>query len=380
MRTIVVLGSTGSIGANTLKVVDAFPDELRVAGLCACRNIAALGEQIARFRPRLVAVGDEAKARELRALVGGAVEVAGGEAGIARLAAMPGADTVVSAMVGAAGLVPTLAAVRAGKRVALANKEVLVCAGEIVMGEAVKRGAEVLPVDSEHSAIHQCLRAGERGEVRRIILTASGGPFLRSSKAEMARATPEAALRHPRWKMGRKVTIDSATMMNKALEMIEARWLFGLPPDRIDVLVHPESVVHSLVEFEDGSVIAQLSLADMRIPIQYALLHPRRAAGPWGALRLDRLGALRFEAPDPGRFPALALARAAMAAGGTMPAVMNAANEVAVQRFLAGRLPFTGIAALVEDVMRGRSAVASPTIDEIIGADGWARRRAGGAS
>lgn len=380
MRTIVVLGSTGSIGTNTLKVVEAFPAELRVAGLGVRRSIAVLHEQVGRFGPRLVAVGDESKARELRAAVGRGVEVAGGAAGIARLAVMPEADTVVSAMVGAAGLVPTLEAVRAGKRVALANKEVLVCAGEIVMAEAARRGAELLPVDSEHSAIHQCLRAGERGEVKRLILTASGGPFLRASKAEMARATPEAALKHPRWKMGRKVTIDSATMMNKALEMIEARWLFGIPPERIDVLVHPESVVHSLVEFEDGSVIAQLSLADMRIPIQYALLHPRRAAGPWGALDLGRLGALRFERPDPARFPALSLAREAMAAGGTMPAVMNAANEVAVQRFLAGELPFTGIAALVGRVMGGHAAVASPSIEAVVAADEWARARAGEAS
>jgi len=238
----------------------------------------------------------------------------------------------------------------------------------------------VLPVDSEHSAIHQCLRAGERGEVKRLILTASGGPFLRASKGEMARTTPEAALRHPRWKMGKKVSIDSATMMNKALEMIEARWLFGVAPERIDVLVHPESVVHSLVEFEDGSVIAQLSLADMRIPIQYALLHPRRSAGPWGSLELDRLGALHFESPDPSRFPALGLARGAMAAGGTMSAVMNAANEIAVQRFLAGEIPFTGIAALVEGVMGGHRPVLSPSLDDIFRADGWAREQAGRAA
>ncbi|MEI6632984.1 MAG: 1-deoxy-D-xylulose-5-phosphate reductoisomerase [Chlamydiota bacterium] len=380
MRTIVVLGSTGSIGVNTLKVIEAFPGELRVAGLGVRRNIAALAAQIARFTPRLVAVGDEAKARELKSLVGDRVKVAGGPGGMARLAVMPEADTVVSAMVGAAGLLPTLEAVRAGKRIALANKEVLVCAGEIVMGEAARRGAEVLPVDSEHSAIHQCLRAGERGEVKRLILTASGGPFLRASKRAMARATPEAALRHPRWKMGKKVSIDSATMMNKALEMIEARWLFGVAPERIDILVHPESIVHSLVEFEDGSVIAQLSLADMRIPIQYALLHPRRAAGPWGSLELDRLGALHFESPDPSRFPALGLARGAMAAGGTMPAVMNAANEIAVQRFLAGEIPFTGIAALVEGVMGGHRPVLFPSLEDIFRADGWARAQAGRAA
>lgn len=380
MRTIVVLGSTGSIGVNTLKVVEAFPDDLRVAGLGVRRNIAALGAQIARFAPRRVAVGDEAKARELKSRVGAGVAVDGGPEGMVRLAVMLEADTVVSAMVGAAGLLPTLAAVRMGKRIALANKEVLVCAGEIVMGEAARHGAEVLPVDSEHSAIHQCLRAGERGEVKRLILTASGGPFLRASKGEMARATPGAALRHPRWKMGKKVSIDSATMMNKALEMIEARWLFGVAPERIDVLVHPESVVHSLVEFEDGSVIAQLSLADMRLPIQYALLHPRRAPGPCGSLGLDRLGALHFESPDPSRFPALALARGAMAAGGTMPAVMNAANEVAVQRFLGGEIPFTGIVELVAGVMRSHAPVISPSLEDIFRADGWAREQAESAA
>jgi len=379
MKTIVILGSTGSIGVNTLKVVEAFPGELRVVGLGVRRNIAALKEQIARFKPRLVAVEDEARAAELRAAVGGAVEVAGGREGMLRLASMPGADTVVSAMVGAAGVLPTLEAVRAGKRIALANKEALVCAGEIIMGEAARRGAELLPVDSEHSAIHQCLRAGAHGEVRRLVLTASGGPFLRLSKARMARATPEEALRHPRWKMGKKVSIDSATMMNKALEMIEARWLFGVAPERIDVLVHPESAMHSLVEFEDGSMIAQLSPADMRIPIQYALLHPRRLSAPWDPLRLDRLGALQFERPDPARFPALELARRAMAAGGTMPAVMNAANEVAVQRFLAGEISFAAIAAVVEGAMRGHEAVRAPSLEEIFRADAWARAEAGRA-
>ena len=380
MRTLAILGSTGSIGVNTLKVVEAFPEELRVAGLGVRGNIAALKEQIARFGPRLVAVGDEAKAGELLAAVGGGVEVTGGREAMLRLAAMPEADTVVSAMVGAAGVLPTLEAARAGKRIALANKEVLVCAGEIIMREAARCGAELLPVDSEHSAIHQCLRAGGRGEVRRLILTASGGPFLRLSKGEMTRATPEAALRHPRWKMGRKVSIDSATMMNKALEMVEAHWLFGVAPERIDVLVHPESIVHSLVEFEDGSVIAQLSLADMRFPIQYALLYPRRAPAAWGSLRLDRLGALHFESPDPARFPAIGLARQAMDAGGTMPAVMNAANEVTVQRFLGGRIPFTGIASVVGGVMRSHKTVRAPSLEDIFRADAWAREQAGRAA
>ena len=379
MKTIVVLGSTGSIGVSALEVAAAFPDALRVVGLGARRNIAVLREQIERFHPRMVAVSDESKARELRDRVGGTVEVLGGEEGIAKLARMGEADTVVSAIVGAVGLVPTLEAIRAGKGVALANKEVLVCGGEIIMREAAAQGVEIMPVDSEHSALHQCLRAGARGEVKRLILTASGGPFLDWSLEEMARATPEDALKHPRWEMGKKVTIDSATMINKALEMIEARWLFGIDPGKIDVLVHPESVVHSLVEFEDGSVIAQMSPADMRIPIQYALLYPRRIAGQWGSLGMDDLRALHFEKPDPVRFPVLELARRAMKAGGTLPAVLNAANEVAVERFLAGEIPFTRIPALTGEVMQKHTSVDRPSLEDVLRADGWARREAKGA-
>lgn len=380
MKKIVVLGSTGSIGVSALEVAAAFPDALRVVGLGARRNIAVLREQIERFHPLVVAVSDESKARELRDRVGGTVEVLGGEEGIATLARMGGADTVVSAIVGAVGLVPTLEAIRAGKQVALANKEVLVCGGEIIMREAAARGVEIMPVDSEHSALHQCLRAGARGEVKRLILTASGGPFLDWSLEEMARATPEDALKHPRWEMGKKVTIDSATMMNKALEMIEARWLFGIDPERIDVVVHPESVVHSLVEFEDGSVIAQMSPADMRIPIQYALLYPRRIAGQWGSLGVDDLRALHFENPDPVRFPVLELARRAMKAGGTLPAVLNAANEVAVERFLAGEIPFTRIPALTGEVMQKHTSVDNPSLEDVLRADAWARREARGAA
>jgi 1-deoxy-D-xylulose-5-phosphate reductoisomerase len=380
MKKIVVLGSTGSIGVSTLDVAAAFPDALRVVGLGARRNITVLHGQIERFHPLMVAVSDESKARELRDRVGGMVEVLGGEEGIARLARMEEADTVVSAIVGAVGLVPTLEAIRAGKGIALANKEVLVCGGEIIMGEASARGVEIMPVDSEHSALHQCLRAGARGEVKRLILTASGGPFLDWSLEEMARATPEDALKHPRWEMGKKVTIDSATMMNKALEMIEARWLFGIAPERIDVVVHPESVVHSLVEFEDGSVIAQMSAADMRIPVQYALLYPRRIAGQWGSLGVDDLRALHFEKPDPVRFPVLELARRAMEAGGTLPAVLNAANEIAVDRFLAGEIQFTRIPALTGEVMRKHTSVDHPSLDEVLRADAWARRETRGSA
>lgn len=376
MKKIVILGSTGSIGLSTLEVAAAFPGELRVVGLGARGNVAALRRQIERFHPRLVAVSDESKARELRERVAGGVEVLAGEGGMARLARMDGADTVVSAIVGAVGLAPTLEAIRAGREIALANKEVLACGGEIVMGEAAARNVEIMPIDSEHSAIHQCLRAGRRSEVKRLILTASGGPFREWSLEEMDGASPADALKHPRWEMGRKVTIDSATMMNKALEMIEAQWLFGIAPERIDVAVHPESVVHSLVEFEDGSVVAQMSPADMRIPIQYALLHPKRVAGRWGSLGIDDMRALHFERPDPVRFPSLGLARKAMAAGGTLPAVMNAANEIAVEKFLAGEIRFTRIAGLVEEVMRRHAGLEHPSIDEILGADAWARREA----
>jgi 1-deoxy-D-xylulose-5-phosphate reductoisomerase len=374
MKNIVILGSTGSIGASTLDVAASFPDELRVVGLGARRNVAALREQIERFRPLLVAVSDESKARELGEGVAGKVEVCSGDDGMVRLARMGEADTVVSAIVGAVGLVPTLEAIRAGKGIALANKEVLACGGEIVMREAAARGVEIMPIDSEHSALHQCLRAGSRGEVKRLILTASGGPFWKWSLEEMAGATPADALKHPRWEMGRKVTIDSATMMNKALEMIEAQWLFGIAPDRIDVAVHPESVVHSLVEFEDGSVIAQMSPADMRIPIQYALLYPKRVAGRWGSLGMDDIRSLHFEKPDPLRFPSLGLARKAMEAGGTMPAVLNAANEIAVERFLAGEIGFTRIASLTGEVMQKHTSVKHPSIEEILRADAWARR------
>ncbi len=378
MKKIVVLGSTGSIGVSTLDVAAAFPDALRVVGLGARRNIAVLREQIERFHPVAVAVSDELKARELKGLIGGTVRVLAGEEGIAGLARMEEADTVVSAIVGAVGLIPTLEAIRAGKGVALANKEVLVCGGEIIMGEASARGVQIMPVDSEHSALHQCLRAGARGEVKRLILTASGGPFLNWTLEEMDGATPEDALKHPRWEMGKKVTIDSATMMNKALEMIEARWLFDIAPDRIDVLVHPESAVHSLVEFEDGSVIAQMSAADMRIPIQYALLYPKRTAGKWESLGMDDLMTLHFGKPDPVRFPALGLARRAMQVGGTLPAVLNAANEVAVERFLAGEIAFTRIAGLTAEVMQKHTSVDHPSLDEVLRADAWARQEARG--
>ncbi len=378
MKNIVVLGSTGSIGMSTLEVAAAFPDRLRVIGLGVRENIDLLRKQIEKFHPRLVAVSDRSKADELRAVVGDAVEVVDSLQGIIRIATMKDADVVVSAMVGAVGLTPTLEAIRTGKQIALANKEVLVCAGETVMREAEARGVQVLPIDSEHSALHQCLGAGKRDEVKRIILTASGGPFLDLSVEEMERVTPEAALRHPRWEMGKKVTIDSATMMNKALEMVEARWLFDIEPEKIDLVIHPESIIHSMVEYKDGSVIAQLSPTDMRIPIQYALLYPDRVAGLCGRLNFDELGALHFRKPDPTRFPAIELGRIAMNVGGTLPAVMNAANEVAVNRFLKSGIAFTGISRLVEKVMREHRVTEKPTLEDINRADSWARERARG--
>lgn len=376
MKNIIVLGSTGSIGVNTLEVASAFPDRLRVTGLAARGNIDLLEKQIERFSPPAVAVSDFGRAKELRRRVGGGVEVESGYDGVVRLAARPGTDVVVSAMVGAVGLRPTLEAIKAAGRIALANKEVLVCGGGIVMAEAARRGTEMLPIDSEHCALHQCLRAGSRGEVKRLILTASGGPFLRRSAVEMETASPEEALKHPRWRMGRKVTIDSATMMNKALEMIEARWLFDVEPDRISVIVHPESVVHSIVEFADGSLIAQMSPTDMRVAIQYALLYPERLPGPWGTVDLGALGALHFEEPDAVRFPAIRLGERAMREGGTLPAVMNAANEVAVGRFLAGEMPFTAICRCVERVMEAHGNKDTNSVDEIIAADRWAREQA----
>lgn len=373
MKNIVILGSTGSIGINTLEVAAVFPDRLRVVGLGVRENIGLLRKQIERFHPQIVAVSDPGRAKELRALLGGAVEVAESSEGIVRLATVRDADIIVSAMVGAAGLLPTFEAVKAGKCIALANKEVLVCGGEVVMREASARGVEIVPIDSEHSALHQCLKAGSHGEVKRLILTASGGPFLRWSREKMKRATPEEALKHPRWQMGKKVTIDSATMMNKALEIIEARWLFGVGPEKIGVLVHPESVVHSMVEFEDGSVIAQMSPTDMRIPIQYALLQPERIRGPWESLLLDQIGTLHFEEPDADRFPALGLGRKALSVGGTLPAVMNAANEVAVERFLAGEISFDTITRLVGEVMEMHTSMERPSLREIARADEWAR-------
>jgi 1-deoxy-D-xylulose-5-phosphate reductoisomerase len=377
MKKVSLLGSTGSIGVNTLDVVASYPGEFAVTALAAGRNIGLLKDQIVRFRPRLAAVIDEEHASGLRRLLGSAdgTAILCGKEGY-REAAAAGADTVVSAMVGAAGLLPTLDAIEAGSAIALANKETLVMAGCIVLRKAARRGVNIIPVDSEHSAIFQCLRGQSREDIRRIILTASGGPFLHASADELAAVTPAEALRHPNWVMGRKVTIDSATMINKGLEVIEAGWLFGLSAAAIDVLIHPRSIVHSLVEFSDGSVMAQLGMPDMRIPIAYALAFPHRLPRKDRALDLTAVGPLEFLKPDLGRFPGLRLAYEVAEKGGTMPAVFNGANEGAVEAFLGEKISFNDIVPVVEKVLSRHSVQEEPTIDQILFADRWARQEA----
>ena len=379
MRAVAVLGSTGSVGVSTLDLARSFPGEFRVTGLAAGRNLKLLAAQIKEFAPVCASVSEERGAAELKTLVGKSkTEILWGEAGAAAVSASSGADVVLAAIVGGAGLVPTLAALRAGKQVALANKESLVMAGEIFIGEAKRRGVELLPVDSEHSAIFQCLQGNRVEDVEQIILTASGGPFLRSSLKSLERATVKQALKHPNWKMGPKITVDSATMMNKGLEVIEARWLFGLEPPRVDVVIHPQSVVHSMVRYRDGSVIAQLGIPDMRIPIAYALSYPRRLQATWRRLELTELSELNFLPVEKKRFPALDLAYDALAAGGTMSAVLNAANEVAVAAFLKGRIGFRDIHRVIAAAMEAHAPSHAAEVREILDIDRWARERAEG--
>jgi 1-deoxy-D-xylulose-5-phosphate reductoisomerase len=380
VKRLAVLGSTGSIGAATLDVASRFPERFEVVALAAGRNLAVLAEQIKAHRPALVAVADAADAHRVAAEFPG-LEVMAGEAGRIAVATHPDAGAVVGAFVGALGLVPTWHAICSGRDVLLANKETLVMAGGLVMEAAARHGAAILPIDSEHNALHQALRAGERGDVRRLILTASGGPFRTTPADALARVTAADALAHPTWKMGSKITIDSATLMNKGLEVIEAHHLFAMPGERIAVVVHPESRVHSLVEFADGTLIAQLAVNDMRFPILYALAYPERLPSPFGFLDLVEVGALHFEAADEVRFPCLALARAALRAGGTAPAVLNAANEVAVAGFLAGRLSFPGIGAVVAEALdrEQRSVTAVRVLDDVIAADVRGREWAAGA-
>ena len=376
MKGIVILGSTGSIGTSTLKVVRASGAAFRVEGLAAGRNVGLLEEQIRGFNPRAVSVEGEDAAGRLRERWGKKLRVLRGEEGLMELARLPEAELLVSAIPGLRGLLSTLAALEEGKTVALAAKEILVAAGGLVMEAARRAGREILPVDSEHSAIFQCLRGEKMSRVRRIILTASGGPFLEYSRAELDGITPEQALKHPRWEMGRKVTLDSATLMNKGLEVLEAAHLFSQPLDRIEVVIHPQSIVHSLVEMRDGSVLAQLGLPDMCLPIQYALNYPDRADLSFGELDFYRLGELTFREPDRDRFPALDLAYRAGAAGGTMPAVLSAANEVAGEAFLQGKISFPEITKITAGVMKEHRPASAEDIGEIIRADAWARRRA----
>jgi len=376
MRNVVLLGSTGSIGTSTVKVAEDLPDRIRLLALGAGNNLEVLVEQTRKHRPEAISTIDPAKAQELRDALGTSTEVFSGPEGLVKLATLPGADIVVIAIVGTAGLQPALAAIRAGKDIAVASKEILVMAGSLVMSEARKQGVRVLAVDSEHSAIFQCLDGKPSSSVRRLWLTASGGPFRTTPKAEFPGITVERALKHPSWVMGRKITIDSATLFNKGLEMIEARWLFDIEISRVSVVVHPQSVIHSMVEFVDGSMLAQLSTPDMCLPIQYALTYPERAPSERVQTNLARLGSLTFEEPDTDRFPALELARRAGELGGTLPAVLNAANEVAVDEFLNQRINFSQISECVHRTMERHQTVSDPTLDQILAADAWARRQA----
>ena len=373
--SVAVLGSTGSIGTSTLDVIEASGGRFSCFLLAAHRRVGPLLEQAHRVRPRWIAVVDPAAAAAIgSAALPAGTRLAVGPDRLDELVQAAEVDRVVSAIVGAAGLRSTWAAVAAGKTVALANKETLVTAGPLVMRLAARSGATILPVDSEHSAIQQALSAGSSAEVRRIILTASGGPFRTRPAGTLAAVTPEEALKHPTWSMGPKITVDSATMMNKALELIEARWLFGLPAEKLEVLVHPQSIVHSMVEFVDGSVMAQMSPPDMRLPIQYALSHPRRMAGPARRFDFTQRLALEFEPPDPVRFPAVRLGHEAAARGGTAGAVLNAANEEAVRGFLAGRLRFTDIAEVCGRLLAEHPFQPDPELDDVQRLDAWARQ------
>jgi 1-deoxy-D-xylulose-5-phosphate reductoisomerase len=375
-KRVVILGSTGSIGESALKVARDLPDWMEVVGLAAGRSAKALLAQAQEFKPRAVALYDTTELDSIRGQLPTGTACHGGAEGLIELATMTEADMVLVSIVGTAGLAPALAAIRTNKELAVASKEILVMAGEEVTREAARHNVPILPVDSEHNAIFQCLVGEPSRHIRRLILTASGGPFRQTPASELAKVTPAQALKHPTWNMGRKITIDSATLFNKGLEMIEARWLFGVPMEQVDVVVHPQSIVHSLVEFVDGSQLAQLSHSDMCFPIQYAVTYPDRLPNRLKPLDLAQVGALHFEAPDPVRFPALRLAREAGTKGGTLPAVLNAANEIAVPAFLEGKILFPAIWETVEAVMRAHANVEHPHLDQIIKADAWARAAA----
>jgi len=378
IRGVSILGSTGSIGCNTLRVIEALGiEKFRVVALGAGRNVEKLAGQISRHRPHLVSVQNEEATEKLILLLREqgipAPRIVAGDEGLVEVATAATADCVVSATVGAVGFLPTLRALEAGKRVALANKETLVMAGQLMTRAAEKSGAELLPVDSEHNALHQCLRGEKLTEVRRIILTASGGPFRTRDRAAIATATVAEAMKHPTWNMGAKITIDSATLMNKGLEVIEAHWLFGFSADEINIVVHPESIVHSMIELVDGSVIAQMGVTDMRHAIQYALTYPERCPSSLPPLDIARLSSLNFEAPDLERFPCISLAYRALRAGGTMPAALNAANEEAVHAFIEERIALPDIPRVIEQVMNDHAAVPATDLDAVLAADRTAR-------
>jgi 1-deoxy-D-xylulose-5-phosphate reductoisomerase len=376
MKNVVLLGSTGSIGTSTVKVAEDLPDQIRLLGLAAGGNSELLFEQTRKHRPAAISINDPAKAKELQNAFGTSTQVFWGNEGLLKLATLPAADIVLIAIVGTAGLQPALAAIRAGKDIAVASKEILVMAGEIVMNEARKHGVRVLAVDSEHSAIFQCLDGKPANSVRKLWLTASGGPFRDKSlwpKEKFSEITVERALKHPSWVMGRKITIDSATLFNKGLEMIEARWLFDIEMTRVGVVVHPQSIVHSMVEFVDGSLLAQLSTPDMCLPIQYALTYPERSASERVQTDFPKIGTLTFEEPDVERFPSIELARRAGEIGGTLPAVLNAANEAAVEAFVNCKINFPQITETVRRTMDAHKTLSHPTLEQILEADSWAR-------
>lgn len=375
-KKVVILGSTGSIGENVLRVAERFPDRFQIIGLTAQRRVERLFQQARQFGVKHVAIAEPDAVRRYKKLAPAGTSVREGMEGLEELASLSEADIVVAAVVGMAGLKPVLAALRKGTNVALATKEALAVAGPHVLQARAKSGASILPIDSEHSAIFQCLQGHPARHVRRIILTASGGPFAHRPAIDFDKVTIADALKHPRWNMGKKVTVDSATMMNKGLEMMEARWLFDIAFKQIEILIHPESIVHSLVEFIDGAVLAQLSASDMRFAIQYALTYPDRMDGKLPLLNLAELGVLHFSIPDETRFPCLVLARQAAHDGGTMPAVLNAANEVAVHNFLQGKIRFSGIWQIVETVIGKHRTKKDPSLEEIMLADQWARNEA----
>ncbi|HEY7516462.1 MAG TPA: 1-deoxy-D-xylulose-5-phosphate reductoisomerase [Vicinamibacteria bacterium] len=376
MKGLSILGCTGSVGTNVLRVVEAFPGRFQVVGLSAGANAERLAEQVARHRPRVVSVATAAAGEALARLVDvSGLRVVVGEEGMVEVATHPDSHTVVASAVGAVGLVPTYRALESGKDVALANKETLVMAGELMLAQSKDKGGRLLPIDSEHCALHQCLDGRAPADVRRLVLTASGGPFRSRPRDTFDRITRDEALAHPTWAMGPKITIDSATLMNKGLEVIEARWLFGVPASRIEVLIHPQSIVHSMVEFVDGTVLAQLGVTDMRLPIQYALSHPERWEAAIPGMDFSRPLHLDFDQPDRARFPCLDLAYRALDAGGSAPAVLNAANEEAVAAFLDGRIPFPAIPESIMEVLEAHPAAPLVRLEDVLAADAWARER-----